>query len=359
MSVHPVESLSAFLDDELGDAERRGVEAHLAACPTCARHLRELAAVDALARDLPPAGAPDGYLETLPGRVRRRIRADRPASARPWVWPLAAGLALAVLAPIVLLQQRARYSPADRAAEATVPPAAPAMTVAPTPPAPATAGPSVATPQDERRRIDSGVAEDEGTVARPQASSERLRREAAPAKMRDAFAVPPPAARANESDRGAQVASGASAGTLVDAPPAAAPPAEEVALAAAGRRKEEPAPSSLKKADAPRPKAAEAKRGEDPEKAFLENASLPASTPEEARLAREAWRRFVSLHPAGPRADEGRVRFIEAAVAVFRLTGDAEDRAIAEREGRAYLALPAAPQASRVRDAQRLLERDR
>jgi len=120
MSAHPVESLSALLDEELDDAERRVVEAHLAACPSCARHLRELAAVDALARDLPPAGAPDGYLETLPGRVRRRIRADRPASARPWVWPLAAGLALAVLAPIVLLQQRARYSPtADRAAIAS------------------------------------------------------------------------------------------------------------------------------------------------------------------------------------------------------------------------------------------------
>jgi len=62
MSPHPVESLSAFLDDELEDAERRGVEAHLAGCPSCARHLRELSAVDALARGIPPAAAPDGYL---------------------------------------------------------------------------------------------------------------------------------------------------------------------------------------------------------------------------------------------------------------------------------------------------------
>ena len=162
MNAHPVESLSAFLDDELADVERRGVDAHLAACPSCARHLSELAAVDALARDLPPAGAPDGYLEALPGRVRRRIRADRPAVARPWVWPLAAGLALAVLAPIVLLQQRARYSPpADRAAEEAVPPAAPAMTVGPAPPNPATPLRSGATPPNERRRIDSGVAEDD------------------------------------------------------------------------------------------------------------------------------------------------------------------------------------------------------
>ncbi len=150
-----------------------------------------------------------------------------------------------------------------------------------------------------------------------------------------------------------------------DAPRGAAPAGEQEAYAAAGRRKEEQvasagavaermdAPSSLKKADANRQNAAEPKRVEDPEKAFRENSSLPAATPEEARRAREAWRRFVALHPAGPRADEGRVRFIEAAVAAFRLTGDPADRAIAEREGRAYLAVPDAPQASRVRDALR------
>jgi hypothetical protein len=354
MSAHPLESLSAFLDDELGTEERRDVETHLAACPSCARHLGELAAVDALARDLPPAGAPDGYLEALPGRVRRRIRADRPASAPPWVWPLAAGLALAVLAPIVLLQQRARYSPAaDRAANETVPPATPAMTVAPAPPAPATA--------------------DELRDTRPQAAARTLRRESAPApeKSRDAFAAPPAAAPANESDQAAAREGGEAVGGITGGAPAAAPPAEEEAYVAAGRAKQEQvetadargaradAPPPLKKANAPRQAAAESKRIEDPEKAFLENASLPASTPEEARRAREAWRRFVALHPAGPRADEGRVRFIEAAVAAFHLTGDPADRAIAEREGRAYLAAAGAPQASRVRGTLRVLERDR
>ena len=364
MSVHPVDSLSAFLDDELEDAQRRGVEAHLAACPSCARHLRELAAVDALARGLPPAGAPDGYLEALPGRVRRRIRGDRPASARaPWAWPLAAGLALAVLAPILLRQQRSPDSPPpDRPPVAMDLPAAPAMTAAPESLAPAAR--SAATLQDERRRIDSGGA------ARPQASFGAPRREAAPAaKARDAFVAPPPAPHANESDRGLQRASGAVVGAIVEAPPAAAPPEEQDALADTGRRKEEraesgdavaervEASSSLKKADAPRQGAEPKRGGADAEKAFRDNASLPASTPEAARTAREAWRRFVSHHAAGPRADEGRVRFIEASVAVFRLTGDEEDRAIAEREGRAYLAIPGAPQASRVRDALRLLER--
>ena len=46
-------------------------------------------------------------------------------------------------------------------------------------------------------------------------------------------------------------------------------------------------------------------------------------------------------------------------MAASRLTGDPADRALAEREGRAYLAVPGAPQTARVRDALRLLERDR
>jgi len=347
MSPHPVESLSAFLDDELEDAERRGVAAHLAACPSCARHLREMAAVDALARGMPAAAAPDGYLEALPGRVRRRIRADRPASTRPWVWPLAAGLALAVLAPLVLRQQLSRERVSSSApAVAMDAPAAPPTTAAPEQSLAAAPRRSAATPQDASRA--------------PQ-------REAAPApKVRDAFVAPPPAA--NESDRAAQRASSAVAGSAVDAPAPAAAPAEQGALVAVEGKEERTesagalagrsdAAPSLKKADALRRGAAEPKRVADDEKAFQDNSSLPASTPQEARRTREAWRRFVSLHSDGPRADEGRVRFIEAAVAVFRLTRDEADRAIAEREGRAYLAVPGAPQVSRVRDALRLLER--
>src|SRR5688500_13298052 len=104
MTGHPQELLSALLDGELDATQRRDVETHLAGCPSCARHLEELKAVDVLARGLPPVAVPDGYLDALPGRVRARIRADRsPSAARaPWVWPLAAGLALAVLAPLVL-----------------------------------------------------------------------------------------------------------------------------------------------------------------------------------------------------------------------------------------------------------------
>lgn len=371
MSPHPVESLSAFLDDELENAERRGVAAHLAACPSCTRHLREMAAVDALARSSPPAGAPDGYLEALPGRVRRRIRADRPASARaPWVWPLAAGLALAVLAPLVLRQQLSRQRDSSSApAVAMDAPAAPATTMAPEQSKAAAPRRSAAAPPDERRRTDSGVSERESALARPQAASGAPQREAAPEpKAREGFAAAPSTARANEQDRAAPRAEPAAAGAVVAAPPAAAAPTGQEALGAAGRRKDEPTPSAdrfaegvdaaspSKKMDTARLRAAQPKAEEA---VFRDTASLPASTPEEARKAREAWGRFVSLHPTGPRADEGRVRYIEAAVAVFRLTRDEADRAIAEREARAYLAVSGAPQTSRVQAAVRRLDDSR
>jgi hypothetical protein len=167
----------------------------------------------------------------------------------------------------------------------------------------------------------------------------------------DAFA-PPPADAAAEQDRAAQRANAATAETVVaeaelkaarDEGRADAPRAAAVGGVGAA--------SSLKKEkdDAGRKRAAE-------EQAFHEASSLPAAGPDQARRVREAWRRFVSLHPAGPRADEGRVRWIESAVAVFRLTGDPDDRAMAEREGRAYLSSPNAPQAARVTAALRRLD---
>jgi hypothetical protein len=349
VSPHPVESLSAYLDGELPDAERRGVAAHLAGCPSCARHLRELAAVDALARDLPPPGAPDGYLEALPGRVRRRIRAGRPAVMRaPWLWPLAAGLGIAVLAPIVMQQLRAREggSPAVAMRE-------------PAPPEVRIEDPAVVPERDEAGPPATAVP----PVARPraQARARDPRREAAtaaPAEARDAFAPPPPAADAKEDEPAAPRANAATVGAVAGAPAKAAAPPQPEALAArdeeradtaAGVGERGPAASSLKKAESKRPAAPTPGAAE--EKDFRDASALPAASADEARRAREAWRRFVSLHAGGPREDEGRVRFIEAAVAVFRLTRDEGDRAIAEREARAYLAVPGAPQAPRVREA--------
>jgi hypothetical protein len=353
VSAHPVESLSAFLDEELAPAERRDVATHLAACASCARHLQELAAVDALARDLPPVDAPAGYLEALPGRVRQRIRADRPASVRaPWVWPLAAGIALAVLAPLVLRQQRPLERPLpERAPLAREEAAAPVTTAGPAPRPAASDAPAVAPQKSLARRRQAAPAAPPPPATAP----------AAPAQ--DAFAPPPAAYATSEQDRRAPRANAAearvTAGTTADA---AAEPELELKTARDEGRADAPdtaagrigAASSLEKA---KDEAVRQRAGE--EQAFQEAASVPAASVDEARRARDAWRRFVAGHPAGPRADEGRVRFVEAAVAVFRLTRDERDRAIAEREGRAYLKSPGAPQTARVEAALRRLDAPR
>jgi Putative zinc-finger len=101
--THETDRLSAYLDRELPAVERGAVEAHLRDCADCTRHLAELAAVDAAARDLPTAEPPAGYFEAFPARVRQRLGTrPRTLSRRPpWLLALAAGLLVAVLAPAV------------------------------------------------------------------------------------------------------------------------------------------------------------------------------------------------------------------------------------------------------------------
>jgi hypothetical protein len=279
--------------------------------------------------------------------VRERIRADRPAARRPaWVLPLAAGIALAVLSPLVLRNRPSPdMAPAERPSLGMEQPAAPAN-------APETFAP---VPRD-KRRVDSA---DAGAAAPPRALARARapQREAADAQgARDAFAPAPAApdpaaARANESD-GAAAESAApealAAGALADAPQAVTASRDErESLGATGRLREQSAPPALKKAEASRQGAA-APGAEERKK---------AATPDEARAVLETWRRFAAEHPSGPRADDGRVGFIEAAEEVFRLTRDEGDRAIAERAARAYLDRADAVQAARVREVLRRLER--
>jgi hypothetical protein len=118
VSAHVQERLSVYLDGELPQTERAEVDAHLRGCAACARHLEELAAVDAAARDL-PVPAPPGYFDSLPARVAARLPAPR-TTRRPqpqtWVWAAAAAaLALAVLTPLTV---RRTTLPVPEAAEA-------------------------------------------------------------------------------------------------------------------------------------------------------------------------------------------------------------------------------------------------
>ena len=135
MTDHVADELSAYVDDELGPAERARVERHAAACPECAGELEALRQVAARARALPdrePAAATADRLwagiaaaarfperpETLAAADAVVTRQAAPIATRrrrtitfsiPQL--VAAGLALALLSGGVawqVLRQRAR-----------------------------------------------------------------------------------------------------------------------------------------------------------------------------------------------------------------------------------------------------------
>jgi hypothetical protein len=295
-------------------------------------------------------------MDALPGRVRARIRARRPAAIlrAPWVWPLAAGLALAVIAPLVLREGRSRDQPQERAAATTAVPQA-GMSATPAGP------PSQPAPEPARAATRDLEADREARserVERPRASRQDAGRRLAPPPPRAEDAPSPP--RLAESVVPAAPAAAPAPETAIrdDARAneafAAAPPAEEEAraetpppargLAAGG------AAAAMRKSEG---KAAIA-AGEEP--AYGSAAALSLTTAVEARRAREAWRRFVAQYPGSVRADEARVRMVEASVAAFLAGGEAADRRAAERDGAAYLARTDAPQSERVQAALRRLD---
>jgi len=334
--THPRDALSAYLDGELREDERRAVELHLAACPSCAREMEELGALDALARDAAAPEAPAGYFDDLPSRVRARIRAPRRRVSPLWLVPLAAGLMVAVLAPAVLRDNAAREQPARRdrpaalapAPAATAPEADAAKTLEPAP-MPQRAQPTAR----ERKREEAALAKDAPPATVAARDELRARNDAVQAP----FAAPPPAApaAAKEDDRQAM----ADAAAPAEAELGAAAPAQSRAVAAGGRL------SSAAEAKAKKAVADEA---------FQEAAAIPLDSAASARRARDAWRRYVDAHPA---RDEARVLLVEAAVAAYRASGDTADRAVAEREADAYLARGDAPGTERVRAARRALQR--
>ena len=369
MTGHPLESLSALLDGELTDAEGRDVEAHLAGCASCARHLRDLTAVDAMARGLPPVAVPDGYLEALPARVRARIRAERsPARRAPWVWPLAAGFAIAVLAPLVLREGRPKESAlveSDRVApapEVEPSPVIEAEEPAAVPPPSELAG----TPQTQTQTQRYATTQSN----KPVVAARELKQEAEPARGAGGPEATQGKARQERDDRSAALASSVSEPAPA---PAAAAPARAGASAGAGNQAadtaamrdeaaaetstfagapEVPAPPSLMRKSS---RAAVSPAGAE-ETAFRTVAALPLSSAEAARRARQGWARFLADHPGGARADEARVRQVEAAVAAFQASADPADRAMAEGDASAYLSGRNQPQAARIKAALARLE---
>lgn len=347
--AHLGDRLSVFLDGELSATERAQAETHVRSCGECARALEELATVDALAREVPVA-APAGYFDALPGRVRARIRQRR--RLRPAVWTAAAAAAVVVLVSVVapLALRRApdavitarRAEPAARAAEQMAPKPAGTLAVDEgakkasatlakrTLPAPAFA------PSADREK--SGVVDQ-----RPRAAdANRLERRAtaAPADALEAQAAGATAAQAELKAEVAERTDG-----FADRP---ASPARSAGAPAAAA----PAPAARKLGVAGGGGAFA-----HPDRALMEDqryrslvARRPASA-EEARALRDAWELFGRDRAGDPRADEARVRAIEAGLLAWRMGGDATDLDTARRRGLAYLADAASPQRDRVRAA--------
>jgi hypothetical protein len=354
MGPHVTERLSAYMDGELGAPEREAVAAHLRSCARCARHLEDLRAVDTAARDLPLA-VPDGYFEAFRGSLRQRLERPRPVRRRVApVWTLAAAavVVLALLTPRMLVRdsrarvpQRAAPAPtlAAHGPQAAAPPEAAAKT------APAVADTASRAPRAEapapagsaRDRLAEGARMPAAPPAAAAQEPAREQAENAAVAPKAGYAAPPPPAQTDEVQ-------GALSGT-------AAPASKKEAESGAAVRDEEAKARRDKKAvGALQERAAPADAGAD---RFQLLAGRTVSSAAEARALRDAWRALARDEGAGPRADEARVRAVEAGIEAWRRSRDAKDRAEALKDGRAYLERADALQPDRVRDALRPLAR--
>jgi len=364
VSSHPAERLSAFLDGELSTADRAQVESHLRECPACAHELEELAAVDAFAREV-PVPAPDGYFEDLPARVRARVR--RPARIpRPALWAVAAAAAVmaVVVTHVVLQHERSVVAPAAPAVPQGPAPATLAASIAPAPPSfaqPADAG-SGARPFSPAKSEVRGRLQEREEADKP-AENQSLRRDARAANVM----APPPATAAPEAAPAPPAPAAARAAApgfedrastpepkvmaeSVEAQTAAAGEGARVA-AGADARKERARPADRKLGAGGGPFAHPDDRALMTNKRYEALLARPATSAAQARALRDAWDLFARDLPADARADEARVRAIEAGVLAWTLGRDDADLAAVRARGRAYLEAENAPQAARVRAA--------
>lgn len=124
--------LSAYIDGQLSDKERKNLEAHLGACPACQRELAELKATVATLQALPLEAAPRSFALS-PEQVARQ---PRPAPVSGLALPMRlAGAALAATLAVLLVVDLADVGgngeiaapaaiPVDQAMEAPPAPAA-------------------------------------------------------------------------------------------------------------------------------------------------------------------------------------------------------------------------------------------
>lgn len=99
---HPEELLAAYVDGELGAAERRSVEEHVRRCSRCAEEVSLASRARSALTSLEPAPAPAG----LAAPALRGIRATRRSDRLRWVAATAAAAAVVVTIGAVLFLGR-------------------------------------------------------------------------------------------------------------------------------------------------------------------------------------------------------------------------------------------------------------
>lgn len=132
MKCHTAETkLSEYVDDALGQEERRALESHLAECSECRRELAALQRTAEAIRALPRHAAPSGFASRLMERVRAEDAAHASAPRMISLWPrlaAAAAVLLIVAGAILVVGRRGMpgtsapaLSPSERVAMHTVP----------------------------------------------------------------------------------------------------------------------------------------------------------------------------------------------------------------------------------------------
>ena len=292
--------------------------------------------MDTLAREL-PVEAPAGYFDELPGRVRARVR--RPARVpRLAMWAAAAAAAVMVVVVTPLMLQRER---------AVVAPAAQAVPEAPAPaPAPATLAASIAPPAARRRfaerRCRPGAAHGPSRTAQNEARGRLSER---------ATGRPPGGDEALSEAAGRRSRTRSAAATRRAAVPPAPPEAAAAAPDQDGGERRDPdrrlrrragragggceegarAPGAAQRGGGCRGVLPSRRSRAQVDKRYEALLARRATSAAEARATRDAWELFARDAPADTRADEARVRAIEAGVMAWKLGHDPADLATATR----------------------------
>jgi hypothetical protein len=354
VSAHLGERLSALLDGELPESELAEAHVHLRECAACAKALEELAAVDALAREV-PVEAPPGYFDALPGRIRTRLRERRKPRVAPaavWAAAAAAVVMVAVVAPRAL---REAAPPALREAAspmpaATVPAATDLLSKTKTRSEAEAEVDNVGAPAfvANRERLARAVPPLRTSVPAAADAKKLVTRDDTRAGAAQGKVSEPPAAPAP-----AEAASGFSVAPAAPAPQAAAAPSLRGGVAAMQEQKAEDTASrdagvsGRTMADARKEQAQGRRLRADERYEVL--ALRRSATAAEARDLARAWEVFARDLPGDRHADEAKVRAVESLVVAWRMGHAPDDLERARAAARSYLDASGARQAERVR----------